>query len=96
MAADRHNKVTRVYIHTVYEIDRITINGRDTLKCEDFDGLTPVELEAVERMRLQRNNEIFAGLRVLSRTREMYGMGKDTFRASAELMSAEPAVDIIL
>ena len=91
---DRHGKVTRWVTETTYRIDKITIGGKGSESGFDTDGLTLPELEALERQRLHRKNEILIGVTIINRERVLYGQSKEEFRKSAHVLAREPALDI--
>lgn len=92
--ADRHGKVTRWVTETHYRIDKMTISGKGSESGFDTDGLSLVELEALERQRLHRNNEILVSITIVGRERVLYGMTKEEFRESAHVLTREPALEI--
>ena len=92
--ADRHGKITRWYTVTNYTVEKMTANGKQTEECEDFGGLSRIELEAAERLRMNRKNEIFLNLTITNRERRLYGQDQSEFRRTAKVLATEPALDI--
>ena len=91
MASKRHGKVTRWVTSTRYQVTLLTVAGKRSEEKTDYDGLTPTELEAAERLHLNSQNAVLLDFKVIERKKELYGEPVAQFIKHAILLeTAQP------